>query len=183
MADRDQYLKVRRPHDECLLCAASLPPTGHHPSTLDLSDKEDALRRDFCPACWEKAASTQYFSFWVTKRINAPTAAERRLARSERNEGLWRLFAALHSSGGEEYTAQLFLLAHLLMRYRVMVFKGTSPDSDLLFESNINGEVYRITDIPVDSVEFSGVMKTVEEQAVKIMESGDDDVAEEPKGE
>ncbi len=172
--DRDQYLKFRRPHDQCLLCGTSLPSAGRHPTVLEFDDKEEAVRRDFCPACWQKAGNPGYFSFWVTKRISGPTAAERRLAKHERNEAFWRLFLALHGAQTDEYRTQLFLLAHLLMRYRVMTFKGTGPDGTLMFEAAPTGETYRIADVPEGSAEFGAIMKSVEDQAVQLMESVDD---------
>ncbi len=171
--DRDQYLKFRRPHDECLLCGTSLPSAGRHPTVLEIGDREEAVRRDFCPACWEKAGNPGYFSFWVTKRISGPTAAERRLARHERNEAFWRLFLALQAAQSDEYRPQLFLLAHLLMRYRVMNFKGTNAQGELLFEAAPTGETYRIADVPESSAEFGAILKAVEEQAVQLMDSGE----------
>lgn len=166
MLERDSYLKFRRPHDECLLCGTPLPSVGKHPSLLEVTDRDDVIRRDFCPTCWEKSANPSYFSYWVTKRISAPTSRERRLAKSERNEALWRLFSALYASGAEEHRPQLFLLAHLLMRYRILQFKNTSDDGALQFHHSASGETYRVEDVPLDSTPFHDIMAGIEEQAV-----------------
>ncbi|MDX2174929.1 MAG: hypothetical protein SF028_00500 [Candidatus Sumerlaeia bacterium] len=165
MLDREAYLKFRRPNDQCLLCGCSLPGAGRQATVLEVSDKDEAIRSDFCPACWEKSGDRAYFSYWVAKRVSAPTATERRLARSERNEAMWRLFAALHATGDEAYTAQLFLLAHLLLRFRVLNYKGRDGDGWLLFEHPHAGEAFRVADVPVDSVDFGPVMEQVERDA------------------
>lgn len=166
MPEPDSYLKFRRPNDECLLCGTALPSVGRHPSLLEVTNRDEVIRRDFCPTCWEKSANPGYFGYWVTKRIAAPTQRERRLAKSERNEALWRLFSALYTTGSEEHRPQLFLLAHLLMRYRILQFKQTEEDGALLFHHNASGETYRVEDVPLDSTPFHDIMAGIEEQAV-----------------
>jgi hypothetical protein len=170
-----EYLKFRRPADACLLCAASLPSTGAHPSLIQLSDKDEAIRRDFCPTCWQKSSDREYFSFWLTKRISAPTARERRLARAERNDALWRLFNALYDQAAPDTGPQLFLLAHLLMRYRVVSYTGRGIDGSLLFEHGASGSTFRIPDMAEDAAPFADIKKSIEEQAVAMVERPDDD--------
>lgn len=175
MLDREAYLKFRRPHDECLLCGTSLPAAGKHPTVLDIDGKEEAIRRDFCPKCWVEAEKPEYFGFWLTKRIDAPTGRERRLARAERNEALWRLFNALHETENPELRPQLFLLAHLLMRYRVLTFRSTEADGTLLFEHQPSGVTFRVADVPIESVPFAEVKKAVESEALKYAPSAKKD--------
>lgn len=165
--DRSSYLRIGRAGNTCLLCNAPLNVDGKHPSTLEVKDAQEAIRKDFCPACWPRLADGGYFSFWVTKRVSAPSAKERRLARSERNEALWRLFAALYSSDEASNLApQLFFLAHLLMRYKVLTFQGPAEDGLLEFQHPRLGETFRIADVPVEEVDFSAVQRQVEDQAL-----------------
>lgn len=167
-ADKDVYLRITRPGSTCLLCNKPLNVDGHHPSLIQLSGKEEVIRKDFCPECWQRLGEESYFSFWVTKRVTAPSVEERRLMRSERNEALWRLFAALYSRESEEgLAAQLFLLAHLLMKYRVLTFSGVAEDGKLVFVHPKLGESFEVLDIPLDSADFVGLKESLEQQAVQ----------------
>lgn len=172
--DRDLYLRFARPSNHCLLCQAPLNVEGSHATYLEVADREQAIRKDFCPDCWRQKEEQSYFSFWLTKRVNQPSARERRLARGERNEALWRLFTALHSSEGEDLAAQLFLLAHLLMKYKVLNFVG-SRDGKLEFVHPKLGETFLIEDLPLDSADFVGIHQQLDEQM--------HDFAPDPEGE
>jgi hypothetical protein len=179
-ADRDLYLKFSRPSNNCLLCNTPLNVDGAHPTLLQVDSRDEAVRQDFCPRCWEKKEEGDYFSFWVTKRVNAPSAQERRLARSERNEALWRLFSALHSSNGpDDLRAQLFLLAHLLMRYKMLTFVGVRG-AQLEFCHPKLGETFLIDDLPLDSADFVAVQQQIEGRILEFAPEaeppeGDDD--------
>lgn len=177
--DRDQYLKFGRARNNCLLCTAPLNVDGRHPSLISLSEKEEAVRKDFCPDCWGKLGEEQYFSFWVTTRVNAPSPEQRRLAKSERNEALWRLFAALYTTESQDLAPQLFFLAHLLMKYKVLVFKGVH-DGRLRFVHPKLEETFDIEDVPIESVDFLSVKNAVEEQALAFVP---DDAQDAPSGE
>ncbi len=166
-ANRDTYLAFTRPANTCLVCGTPLNVDGRHPTLLAISDKQEAIRRDFCPTCWNKVGDEEYFSFWVTKRVNSVSAEERRLHRSERNEALWRLFAALYTSEThDDVDAQLFLLAHLLMRYRVLNFAGTDENGKLLFIHPKLGESFAIANLSLDEADFVSVKTDLEKQAV-----------------
>jgi len=167
--DREAYLKFNRAGNHCLLCGIPLNVNGAHPSLIELSAGDEAVRKDFCPTCWGAMGRAQYFSYWVTKRIDAPSVAQRRLAKSERNEALWRLFSALHMAGNSELDAQLFLLAHLLLRYRVMVFLGVSADGRLRFQNPKFEEEFLIREIPANSADFAAMNKELEARAVAMM--------------
>jgi len=180
-SDRDQYLKIGRPRDTCLLCQSPLNVDGRHPSLLEMGDREEAVRKDFCAKCWGSMGEQGYFSFWVTKRVNAPSAAERRLARSERNDALWRLFAALYGQkdAAVDLAPQLFLLAHLLLRYKVLQFAGVQ-EGRLRFVHPKLEESFLIADVAIDQVDFSKIKAEVEEQALEFVGETDE---EEGKGE
>jgi hypothetical protein len=168
-ADREKYLRFSRPADACLLCGVPLNVDGAHPSYLALADAEEAVRKDFCRACWEQMGTQSYFSFWLTKRVAAPTARERRLARAERNDALWRLFTALHATREEGMAPQLFLLAHLLMRYKILEFTGLR-DGRLEFTHPKLGETFLVEDLPVETVDFAAAKAAVDAQVAEIAE-------------
>lgn len=159
----DSYLQFRRPNKECLLCGTTLEVTGKHPTILRLGDKDEAIRQDFCPACWQRMEERDYFSFWVTKRIlEGPTSTQRRLAKSERNEALWALFAALYARRSPELDPQLFLIAHLLMKYRVIAYQGVDEAGMLRFFHAGTQETYMIADLPLDAVSFVDAKEAIE---------------------
>ncbi len=165
--DRSAYLRVGRAGNACLLCNKPLNVDGRHPSILEVKDAQEAIRKDFCPECWPRLADQGYFSFWVTRRVAAPSAQERRLARAERNEALWRLFAALYASEeSPALAAQLFFLAHLLMRYKVLAFQGLTSDGLLEFQHPRLGETFRIADVPLEEVDFAAIQRDIEQQAL-----------------
>jgi hypothetical protein len=165
--DREQYLKFGRARNNCLLCSKPLNVDGRHPSLIQLSEKEEAVREDFCGECWEKKSKEEYFSYWVTKRVTSESPEQRRLARSERNEALWRLFAALYGTeDAPELGPQLFLLAHLLMKYKVLVYTGPVEGGKLRFTHPKLGEVFDVADLPLDAADFAKINAEVEQQAL-----------------
>jgi hypothetical protein len=165
-ASKEQYLKISRPRNDCLLCSRPLNVDGKHPSLIEISSTEEAIRKDFCPECWERMREQGYFSFWLTKRVNEPSPEERRLAKADRNEALWRLFSALYASGEGELAPQLFFLAHLLMKYKVLAYAGPGKDGRLMFHHPKLGETFEIEDVPLDSADFAEIRRQVEQQAV-----------------
>lgn len=171
---RDQYLKLGRPRDTCLLCSAALNVDGKHTTLIELAGKEEVVRKDFCLTCWARMQEQGYFSFWLTKRVNQPSAAERRLAKSERNEALWRLFTALYANAeGEDFASQLFLLAHLLMKYKVLMYAGNRGDR-LVFQHPKLGESFEITDVAWEKIDFSEINRDIEQQAIAFAPSEDE---------
>lgn len=178
----DSYLTFKRAGRNCLLCNASLPELERHPTVLKLSEKEEAIREDLCPKCWDHMAEREYFSYWITRRIQVgPSPEERRLARSERNEALWALFNALYSrDDAEDFTPQLFLLAHLLMKYRILQYTGHEDENTLVFQHPQSGARYLIPELPLDEVPFVDAMMEVEKRMRDhVPEPGDESDLEE----
>ena len=176
----ESYLQFKRSERECLLCGRLLTDIPRHPSILKLSEKEEAIRQDFCIECWQKMEHREYFSFWVTRRLQEGQSPEqRKLAKSERNEALWSLFSALFSRQSEELAAQLFLLAHLLMKYRVLTYVGPTESGELQFFHPPTQETYRITDLPLDSVSFIDIKKQVDDQILEYAPKKNDEAAPE----
>jgi len=166
MSVTDSYLQFRRPARNCLVCGTDLAALDRHPSGLKLgSETEQAIREDICPECWKRLGSRDYFCTWVTRRYQeGPSPEERKLAKAERNEALWALFNALYALKSDELSAQLFLVAHLLMKYRVLQYRGARPDGELEFWHQPTQESYLVPDMPLDAVSFVEVKDAVEKR-------------------
>lgn len=160
----DSYLQFKRPSRNCLVCGVSLPELERHPSILKLSPKEEAVREDICPKCWEQMGHREYFCYWITHRYQqGPTPEARKLEKSERNEALWALFNALYARDeSEDLGPQLFLLAHLLMKYRILAYLGMAEDGRLHFFHSPTQENFFVPDVPLDSVSFVNVKEQLD---------------------
>ena len=169
--EKDQYLNVSRPNKVCLLCGRSLKEVQKHPSILTKWENE-AIRKDFCPECWEKMKDRDYFSYWVTKRITS--APKRQLTKKERNDLLLRLFESLYRQQEKQNSYSLFFLAHLLMRYKIFHWKGSrnlpedldagTPERTLLiFENRYTGEEIEITDQELDGEKILNTRTEIDE--------------------
>ncbi len=160
----DSYLQFRRASRNCLVCGVSLPELQRHPSTLRLSEKEETIREDICPNCWEHMGERDYFGYWVTHRFQeGPSPEQRKLARSERNEALWALFNALYAlRESDDLAPQLFLVSHLLMKYRILQFREARGDGTLVFHHPQTQETFEIQDLPLEAVSFVDVKSEIE---------------------
>lgn len=173
------YLRVSRPQNMCLLCNKPLNVEGKHASLIEVSGREEVIRKDFCPECWQRIGEGGYFSFWITQRTQAPTAKERRLAKAERNEALWRLFAALSATEAQQDLApQLFFLAHLLLRYKVLNFVGITPEGRLRFIHPKLQEEFVIDDVDIEELDFVDIKNEVEQQALAYAPGEDEEPQE-----
>jgi hypothetical protein len=80
---------------------------------------------------------------------------------------IWRLFAALYGTeDAPELGPQLFLLAHLLMKYKVLVYTGPVEGGKLRFTHPKLGEVFDVADLPLDAADFAKINAEVEQQAL-----------------
>lgn len=176
------YLQFKRAARACLVCGTSLPELERHPTMLKMGSTDEAIRQDLCPQCWDKLDQKEYFSYWITRRYQqGPSPEDRRLAKAERNEALWALFNALYAREDRSQLApQLFLLAHLLMKYRILAYKGPKDDGRLEFFHGPTQETFLIDDLPLESVSFVDVMGEIDGQLLeyapaKNEKSGEDD--------
>ncbi len=198
--ERDNYLQIGRPSNECALCGRALAEIGRHPSVIDEpeektdrkskdkarnkdkeKDKESdpTPRRDFCPECWSKAKDLKYFSFWLARRTRP--APNRKLAKAERNEVLWRLFSALTTRQEPETEPQRFLLAHLLMKYGVLRWQANSTDEEglacIVFEHTPTGEPYRVREHAMDEAALVQTLQEIEALVAREVNPGLADAA------
>jgi hypothetical protein len=162
----ETYLaSLKRPSRNCLLCGVSLPELERHPTIMNLDEKEQAIRQDICPRCWSDMGKPEYFSYWITRRFQeGPSPEQRRLAKAERNEALWALFNALYTREETELGPQIFLLAHLLMRARILQYTGPNDEGLLTFLHPKTQEAYQVRDIPLNEVPFHELHETLEKQ-------------------
>ncbi len=162
----EAYLaSLKRPSRNCLLCGVSLPELERHPTILNLDEKEQAIRQDICPRCWGDMGKPEYFGYWITHRFQeGPSPEQRRLAKAERNEALWALFNALYTREETELGPQIFLLAHLLMRARILQYTGQNEEGLLTFLHPKTQEAYQVRDIPLGEVPFHELHESLEKQ-------------------
>jgi len=185
--EKEQYLNIKRPEKNCLLCGCSLVEVEKHPSILAKIEQEPT-RKDFCPTCWEKIQDRDYFSYWLTKRIKPDNT--RRLTKKERNNLLLRMFEFLNAQKGEGNAYMLFYISHLLMRYKVFNWKGTRPAPAepennipertlLVFENRITGEEITIQDQTLDGEKIAATKKEIDEYLLNnLPEESPEDIIE-----
>lgn len=175
MLEREYLQHVHRPGRVCALCGVSLAEQKRHPSVLmEEATGDEIPRRDFCPQCWGRMTERTYFSYWFAQRL-APPAPNRRLAKAERNEALWRLFNALAAQQLQEHEPHLFLLAHLLMKYGVLKWKENRPEAEagpgalgwVVFEHPQTGEEYKVRERPLNDTALERVITEIDQLVAK----------------
>ncbi len=190
---KDQYLNICKPNEACLMCGCSLVETLKHPSMIK-SEESDIIRKDFCPECWKKIANRDYFSWWIARRILPDR--KKKISRKERDDLLLRFFEYIHDlpkpwDARQEYL--LYFLAHLLMRYKVLIWKGTRTsesgpeESDaasgethkpfLTFENRRTGQEIQIPDQELDGDKVSEVKKEIDEFLANNISTSEEDIS------
>lgn len=163
MSDKHPYFDIRKPENTCTICGASLTDEGHHPSALTEVYPEP-IRKDYCLSCWKQLQDKQFFSYWLTKRITPP--ADKRVNRRERNDMLLRLFMALYNQHNPANATQLYLLAHLLMKYKVFKWletrKSDTGEDALVFEDTRTGEEVFVAPISITDEEIAEAKKAID---------------------
>lgn len=126
MTAKEPEFEIEKPGDHCLLCAKSLTDQEKHPSILT-SEENKQIRKDYCAECWRKLRDRNYFCFWVAKRLK-PTPSKSEGKRKVKTM-LYNLFKSLSAQSSPDYSAHLFVLAHLLMKLKVFKWLETLKDS------------------------------------------------------
>ena len=186
--DKEKYLNIKRPEKKCLLCGKSLVETVKHPSILK-EDEETPLRKDFCPECWEKCRDKEYFSYWLTRRIQPDKG--KKISKKERNNILLRLFENLYAKEETKDSYVLFFLVHLLMRYKVFSWygsekeagdpeKGIPPKTYLVFENKDTGEKIRIPDREIDAEKTAETKKEIDHYLMENLPEYDEEETIDP---
>ena len=163
MSEKHPYFDIRKPQNICTICSTSLTDEPHHPSVLT-DVYPEPIRKDYCLACWKQLQDKQFFSYWLTKRITPP--ADKKINRQERNDMLLRLFMALYNQEDPANATQLYLLAHLLMKYKVFKWletrQGPTGEDALVFEDTRTGEEIFVAPIAITDDQIAEAKKAVD---------------------
>jgi len=176
MSDVD-YATIPAPNGVCVICGKCLASLGKHPSVLKLSDQGVPERRDVCRECWETVADKDFYSFWVTQR-EAPKPDLRR-TRQQQRAALMRLFEQFHASGDPQFRPHVYLLAHLLMKHRQLVWEGEARadggEPIVLFRHPVTGDLLRVAGVSLDDERLVAVKREIDAAvAVEAMTSVED---------
>jgi hypothetical protein len=125
MSVQEPPFEIEKPADNCLLCGKSLADEEKHPSVL-ANEANQHIRKDYCRECWRKIKDKEYFCFWLAKRLK-PAPGKREAKRKTRTI-LHNLYNDLSQKSSDDYSAHLFILAHLLMRLKVFRWEATLKD-------------------------------------------------------
>lgn len=152
--EKEALLTIGRPQRLCVNCNAALADIARHPSALRHAGKLKFERLDYCPECWQHIKDEAYESFWITHREVKERRAPK-LNRRQRSLALRALFETLWDKrDGEDLGPQLYLLAHMLMKWGGLKWKESRQDAAgrelVVFEDIGTGE-----EVAVPSVEMS----------------------------
>lgn len=111
------------PH--CAACARAFAEDEELFSAL-YDERTEFVRRDFCPACWEKVEGEGVFSFWRTRVIMKKEAPPKRFVN---DEALLTFFARLEGEGDPLKVNFRFVLALLLIRKKLFQFKSVRREA------------------------------------------------------
>ena len=170
MAPESYLNHIVRPSGVCVLCESSLVEQERHPSILTQDQasapkkEKERSRQDFCEKCWENLEDHSYFSFWLAKRTRPQP--NRRLVKAERNDILWRLFNALLTNPQTETETHLYILAHLLMKYRLLRWRSNETDESgmswVVFANPKTTEEYRVREFALTDTSLTQALQEIE---------------------
>ncbi len=163
---RGKY-EINRPGETCLMCGKKLQNTSKHRSALTSDEEEQVLlRHDYCPECWEKVKNNEFFSHWLVRR-EIDSSENKREQRKTRKERAAKLFDDILESDSPDRMPRLFILAHLLLRFKVLNWAGYDFDTEtgerfLVFEKVSNREKVRIPSIKLSEEELADAHRFVD---------------------
>ncbi len=133
---------ITRSRGACSACRQELPPKRTFFSCLN-EEKDDFVRSDFCPACWEKQDSARCFCFWRSRRAEPdqkPTL----------DTGLMlEFFDRLARPDNDRKRTFRFVLALYLMRRKELKLLRVERDAEgesLVFQRRSSGEELSVAD-------------------------------------
>lgn len=158
------YSAIPGPSRQCMVCGRDLAPVIKHPSVLEMTEDGEAERRDVCPECWEKIADREFFSFWLTQR--AAPKPDMRQTREQRRATLMQLFQQMLAARDQRFHLHLYLLAHALMKYRLLKWEGTEKGEDglerIVFRNRATDELIRIEEIDLADENLIAVQREID---------------------
>lgn len=160
----DNIYKITKAVNNCLKCGSSIKETDRHPSML-VESEDEILRKDYCANCWSEVIKDKMFSFWISKRYKPPE--DKRLIKKTRNENLINLFYTFADKDKDYFKFHLYVLAHLLMKYKVFLWDKETIDNEgkgfLNFKDTLNATDISISDIDEESEDLVKANKEVED--------------------
>ena len=182
MSDVD-YTTIPAPERQCVMCGRDLMTIAKHPSVLNVTDQGDPTRRDVCAECWEKAAEHEVFSFWLTQR--EMPKPDMKKTRAQQRMSLAKLFEQFHASGDERFKVHVYVLAHLLMKQRQLVWEGSEKDDNgvevIRFKNAYTGDVFLVPEMQADDDAMVAVKREIDTAvAVDALQNVENEAASEP---
>ena len=160
------FSAIPAPGHKCVVCDRDLAALGKHPTVLDVTEKGDPQRRDVCRECWDNLADNdrKFFSFWLTQR-EAPKP-DPKIDREEQNRRLMALFEQWRDSNDDRFRPHLYVLAHTLMKRRLLKWEGTEKGEDgterIIFRNPATDQRIQIEEMDVGDEAFVTVMREIE---------------------
>lgn len=184
--EKEQYLKIGRPQNSCVLCGTTIAVAGKHASVLlspgeepppqQTAGEEGPQRQDYCPACWEKARQKNYFSFWIARR--EPPKPRKLKSRKERNAALLAYFDLLLQKNDPAYAQHLYFLAHLLMKFSVLKWVRSERATEqggrerIVFRNTATDDLVTIDSVPLEDEAVARIKKEIDDYICRNVEGG-----------
>ncbi len=130
--------RISKSRDSCINCEMPLDAEHAHPAVIcavngaDFTDAqpEEILREDYCSDCWKTLkAKKQVLARWMAKQVRQKPSKAR--TRMERADVLCKWFDYLQTQPESLENDQfLYVIAHLLMKYKVLQWQTSDPLPD-----------------------------------------------------
>ena len=176
------YSTIPGPSRQCVVCGRDLAPVSKHPSVLEVTEDGQPERRDACPECWEKIADREFFSFWLTHR--EPPKPDTRRTREEHRAAVMRLFEQMLAGRDQRFRPHLYLLAHTLMKYRLLKWEGTEKSEEglerIIFRNRATDELIRIEGIDLSDDNLIAAQREIDFTLMAEETEPSDSASEEP---
>lgn len=165
--DKETLLSIGRPQRHCMNCKGPLDEIERHPSALKSEGERPVARYDFCPTCWEQLKDDAYDSFWLTRR-EVKARRMPKLTRRDRNMALRALFESLWDRrDSEDVDAPLYLLAHLLMKWKGLIWRENEIDAagrgHVIFEDPASGERISVAEVEIPDQKLVEIQQEIED--------------------
>lgn len=175
------YTSIPAAGNQCITCGKDLVGIQKHPTVLSVTEKGEAQRQDICEECWEKVESGEIVTFWLNLR--EPPKPDTRRTRAQQREALRQLFERFVASGDERLKIHIYVMAHLLMKHRLLVWKGSERDESgkekIVFQHPVTEERMLVDEVmDLDDEKLLAVKREID-HALVVAEIGREESSEE----
>jgi hypothetical protein len=109
-------------------------------------------------------ADRQFFSFWLNRRD--PPKPDTRKTRLERRATVMALFERMLASDDERFRGHLYILAHTLMKCRMLKWEGSETDENgveqILFRNPTTDEIVRVPEIDLSDEDWVATKREID---------------------